>query len=121
MTTGEDTGPVGRTKVFIVIVGSPVTRLKISLVHTSRTSSVDQEYHLSLFGVFLQDSLDLRTEIYQWLCSETAEVPPPPNAKTCSRRFFHRGIRVSCLQKPAQEQMSPGVLSFNNRRLINEP
>lgn len=27
----------------------------------SCTSSVDQEDHLSLFGVFLQDSLDLKT------------------------------------------------------------
>ena len=27
---------------------------------TGPTSSVDQQHHLSLFGVFLQDSLDLR-------------------------------------------------------------
>ena len=33
----------------------------------TRTSSVDQQHHLPLFGVFLQDSLDLKGENVQLL------------------------------------------------------
>lgn len=57
MTTGEETGPGGGGKsVSHLVLIITINGLGFS------TSSVDQQDHLSLFGVFLQDSLDLRRQ-----------------------------------------------------------
>lgn len=79
MTAGEETGPgggMGGTQTVSHLKSAHGLLLPYNLILIIQkqvvlgfwgsgfsTSSVDQQHHLSLFGVFLQDSLDLRREI----------------------------------------------------------
>ena len=56
----------------------------------SSTSSVDQQHHLSLFGVFLQDSLDLKKEIHSqlsFLVGVNGDLKSVRSPKLFFRRF----------------------------------